>query len=229
VDQNITATEQVTDTTTAQNVENQEQQTRTYTQEEFDKHMAGLKHSLQNKFEKQFAELGDLEELKQLKATAEKQRQEEALKKGEFEKVLQEMAAKKDAEIQQRDEVIKEYKVNTPLLNAAAKYKAVAPEQVQSLLRNSVRLNEVGEAEVIDANGTVRYDDSGKPLGVDDLVREFLESNKHFVQAAPATTNTKSATAPVNLSSEFDLSKLDLSNPEHRKVYKEALSKGVLQ
>jgi hypothetical protein len=229
VDQNITATEQVTDTTTAQNVENQEQQTRTYTQEEFDKHMAGLKHSLQNKFEKQFAELGDLEELKQLKATAEKQRQEEALKKGEFEKVLQEMAAKKDAEIQQRDEVIKEYKVNTPLLNAAAKYKAVAPEQVQSLLRNSVRLNEVGEAEVIDANGTVRYDDSGKPLGVDDLVREFLESNKHFVQAAPATTNTKSATAPVNLSSDFDLSKLDLSNPEHRKVYKEALSKGVLQ
>lgn len=229
MDQTITEAQQVTDTTTAENVENQEQQVRTYTQEEFDKHMAGLKHSLQNKFEKQLSELGDLEELKQLKANAEKQRQEEAIKKGEFEKILQEKISAKDAEIQKRDEVIKEYKVNTPLLNAAAKYKAVAPEQVQSLLRNSVRLNEVGEAEVIDANGTVRYDDSGKPLGVDDLVREFLEANKHFVQAAPATTNTKSATAPVNLSSDFDITKLDLSNPEHRKVYKEALSKGIIQ
>ena len=87
--------------------ENQEQG-RSYTQEEFDKHMAGMRKSLEAKYERQFAELGDLDELKQLKATAEKQRTEEALKKGEFEKILQELAQKKDAEISKRDEVIRE-------------------------------------------------------------------------------------------------------------------------
>jgi len=47
--------------------------------------MAGLKSSITKKFEKQFAELGDIEELKQLKTDHEKRRQEEQLKRGEFE------------------------------------------------------------------------------------------------------------------------------------------------
>jgi len=68
---------------------------KTYSQEEFDNHMAGLKSSITKKFEKQFAELGDIEELKQLKTDHEKRRQEEQLKRGEFEKTLQELAAKK--------------------------------------------------------------------------------------------------------------------------------------
>lgn len=208
--------------------ENQAETAKTYTQEEFDKHMSGLRKSLESKFEKQFSELGDLDELKQLKANAEKQRQEEALKKGEFEKVLQEMAAKKDAEIQKRDDVIKEYKVNTPLLDAAARYKAVAPEQVRSLLTSQVRLGNDGQVEVVDANGTTRYTDNGSALTVDDLVKEFLDSNPHFVQAAPSTTNAKSSVGISPTAENFDISKLDLSNSEHRKLYKEALSKGVI-
>lgn len=219
----IMANEQVTEPTQ----ETQAEQTKTYSQEEFDKHMAGLRKSIESKFEKQFADLGDLNELKQLKANAEKQRQEEALKKGEFEKVLQEMAAKKDAEIQKRDSVIKEYKVNSPLLDAAARYKAVAPEQVRSLLTSQVRLNDDGDVEVVDASGTTRYGDSGAPLSVDDLVQEFLNSNPHFVQAAPATTNSKSSIGGTSINESFDLSKLDLTNPEHRKVYKEAKRKGL--
>lgn len=208
--------------------ENQAEAVKTYTQEEFDKHMSGLRKSLESKFEKQFAELGDLTELKQLKANAEKQRQEEALKKGEFEKVLQEMAAKKDAEIQKRDSIIKEYKVNSPLLDAAARYKAVAPEQVRSLLNNQVILNDQGEVEVVDAQGTTRYADNGAPLTVDDLVKEFLSSNPHFVQAAPSTTNAKSSVGVTPTAENFDISKLDLTNPDHRKLYKQALSQGTL-
>lgn len=208
--------------------ENQEQAVKTYTQEEFDRHMAGMRKSIESKFEKQFAELGDLNELKQLKIQAEKQRQEEALKKGEFEKVLQEMAAKKDAEIQKRDAVIEDYKVNAPLLSAAAKYKAIAPEQVQNLLRQSVRLGSEGEAEVLDANGLVRYDDTGKPLTVDALVKEFLDTNKHFVAAAPSTTNTKSNVGLSSSQTDFNLSDLDLSKPAHRQLYKEARAKGLV-
>lgn len=208
--------------------ENQAQQSeKYYTQAEFDKHMAGMRKAIESKFERQFAELGDLQELKQMKATAEKAKQDEALKKGEFEKVLQEMAAKKDAEIQKRDSVIKEYKVNTPLLDAAARYRAVAPEQVKQLLSSSVKLNEVGDVEVVDNNGQVRYSDSGAPLAVDDLVKDFLDSNPHFVSPTPSTTNTKSNQGGVG-GSEFDVASLDFKNPQHREKYKQAKAAGLI-
>lgn len=215
----IMAATEVTDTQ-AETVEVQAQaETKTYTQQEFDDAMAKMRHAVTQKALKPYQDLGDPDELRELKAQQEKQRQEEQLKRGEFEKTLQEMAAKKDAEIQKRDAVIREYKVDTPLLNAAAKYRSVAPEQVTSLLKNNVRLGEEGTVEVVGSDGSVRYTDSGQPLGVDDFVKEFLDSNPHFVQPTPSTTNTKSS---INNSKEqVDVSKLDMSNPEHRKIYAE--------
>jgi hypothetical protein len=218
-----TATTDAADQTT-----NQEQAEKTYTQAEFDRHMAGLKKSLASKYEKQFAELGDLDELRQLKSEAEQRRVDEQIKRGEFEKTLQELAAKKDNEIQQRDQIIMEYRVNTPLLDAAARYRAVAPEQVKALLGNQVRLGETGEVEVLGQDGSVRYDDSGKPITVDALVKEFLDTNPHFVQPGATTTNTKSAVTPSSAKAQFDLASLDLTKPEHRKMYQEARQKGLL-
>lgn len=200
--------------------------TKTYTQEEFDRHMAGLKTSLTKKFQKQFEELGDIEELKSIKAQWDQRKTEEAMKKGEFEKILQEKLSIKDAEIRRRDEIIQGYKVDMPLLEAATRYRAVAPEQVKSLLRNQVRLNAEGEVEVLDSQGSVRYDNSGKPVTVDVYVKEFLDSNRHFVQAAPATTSTKSSINALN-SSDVDVTKLDLRNPAHRKLYAEMKNKKI--
>lgn len=220
--------ETATDATTPTTVENQEQADKTYTQAEFDRHMAGLKKSLASKYERQYAELGDPEELRQLKAEAEQRRTEEQLKRGEFEKTLQEKMAAKDEEIRKRDQVITEYKVNSPLLDAAARYRAVAPEQVRELLKHSVRLGDSGEVEVLAQDGSVRYDDSGKPVQVDALVKEFLDSNPHFVQPGAATTNTRSQVAPTSAKSDFDLGSLDLTKPEHRKLYKEARDKGLV-
>jgi hypothetical protein len=128
------------------------------------------------------------------------------------------MAAKKDAEIAKRDSVIKEYKVNTPVLSAAAKYRAVNPDQVKALLQPSLRLNSEGDVEIVDDKGLVRYTDRGAPLAVDDLVREFLDSNPHFVSAAPATTNTQSNVGGRG-NKPLDITKLDMKNPEHRKIY----------
>lgn len=198
---------------------NQANEAKTYTQEEVDNMMARMKGSLQKKLLKPYEDLGDPEELRQLRTAAERQRQEEQMKRGEFEKTLQELAQKKDAEIQKRDQIIKEYKVNTPLVNAAAKYKSVNPEQVKSLLASNVRLNEYGDVEVVDVKGTVRYNDAGAPLAVDDLVREFLDSNPHFVQPTPSTTNTKSSFK--NDTTEFDVSKVDFSDPQQRARYAE--------
>ena len=205
-------------------LENQAPATKTYSQEEVDNMMARMKGSLQKKLLKPYEDLGDPDELRTLKAEAESKRQAEQLKRGEFEKTLQELAAKKDAEIQRRDSIIKEYKVNTPLLSAAAEFRAVAPEQVKALLSSQVRLNEHGEVEVVDSKGSVRYNDAGEPLGVGHLVREFLDLNPHFVQPTPSTTNARSNVNAGN-PGKVDISKLDMKNPDHRKLYAQTLSK----
>jgi hypothetical protein len=198
----------------------QAQADKTFTQEEVNAILARTKTQIEKKFQSKYQDLGDPDELRNIKSDYEKRQQEQQIKRGEFEKTLQEMAAKKDAEISKRDSIIKEYKVNSPLLSAAAKYRAVNAEQVKSLLNNHVRLNADGDVEVVSESGSVRYRDDGQPLAVEDLVREFLDSNPHFVSASPSTTNTKS-----NISqgqpAKLDITKLDMKNPEHRKVYAE--------
>ena len=217
--ENTVATE-VTDTQ-AQTVEVQAQveTNKTYTQQEFDDAMAKMRHAVTQKVLKPYQDLGDPDELRSLKAQQEKARHEEAMKKGEFEKILQDMVSKKDAEINKRDSVIRDYKIDTPLVNTAAKYRSVNPEQVKSLLKGNVKLGENGDVEVIDASGTTRYMDNGTPMGVDDLVKEFLDTNPHFVQATPSTTNTKSSFEGGK--DPLDISKLDMSNPADRAKYAE--------
>lgn len=220
------ATEGTTDATA--NTENQAA-AKTFTQEEVNAILARTKTQLERKFASRYEDLGDPDELRTIKTEWEKKQQEQQIKRGEFEKTLQDLAAKKDQEIQKRDQVIREYKVNTPLLSSAAKYRAVNAEQVKTLLQNQVRLNSDGEVEVVDAKGAVRYNDRGEPLLVDDLVNEFLKQNPHFVQSTPATTNTKTNIQPMtNGSGKVDLAKLDLTRPQDRQIYKEARQKGLI-
>ena len=214
------------DATGADDLENQAQG-KTYTQKEVDDMMARMKGSLQKKLLKPYEDLGDPEELRQLRVEAEKRQTEQQIKRGEFEKTLQELAAKKDSEIQKRDSIIREYRLNTPLVSAAAEFRSINPEQVKQLLSPNLRLNEDGEVEVIDTKGSVRYNDAGELLQVRDLVREFLDSNPHFVQPTPSTTNTKSSHSNPN-TGVFDISKLDMSNPEHRKIYAKARAEGKI-
>lgn len=208
-------------TDAADATENQAQAGKSYSQEEVDNMMARMRGSLEKKLLKPYADLGDPEELRQLREEANKRQQEQQIKRGEFEKTLQELAAKKDAEIQRRDSIIREYKVNTPLLSAAATHRAVAPEQVKSLLSSQVRLNNDGDVEVVDNQGSVRYSDNGTPYSVEDLVREFLDSNPHFKSATPSTTNTRSNVSQTSSVGRVDVSKLDMTKKEDRKLYSE--------
>jgi len=223
-DNTLATGETATDAPDLSQTENQAEaiETRTYTQQEVDDMMARMRGSITKKALKPYEDLGDPEELRQLKAESEKRRQDNQLKRGEFEKTLQEIVAKKDSEIAKRDAMIKEYKVDMPLTSAAARYRAINAEQVKSLLKNNLRLNDEGDVEVIDTQGSVRYQDNGNPYGVDELVREFLDSNPHFVSPTPATTNSRSSlSAQAKNILDLDVSKLNMSNPEDRARYKE--------
>jgi hypothetical protein len=193
---------------------------KTFTQAEVNAILAKTKSQLEKKYTSKYEELGDPDTLKQIVSEHQKIQQEQQLKRGEFDRVIQELASKKDAEIQKRDKVIESFKVETPIVDAAARYRAVNPDQVKALIRNQVRLSPEGEVEVLDEKGVVRYDDSGKPVSVDSFVQSWLQSNPHFVSAAPATTNTKS-NVTGNATSKVDISKLDMKNPADRKIYAE--------
>ena len=128
-DQNIGSMDD-TDTSST----NSQAQEKTYSQKEVDDMMARMKTSLQRKLTKPYEELGDIEELRQIKQNMEKQKLEDAKKRGEFDQILQDLARKKDEEIRKRDEIIKNYTVDVPLVTAAAQFKAVNAEQVKQLL-----------------------------------------------------------------------------------------------
>lgn len=192
---------------------------KTYTQKEVDDLAARLKTSVSKKIQKQYEDLGDIEELRALKQSRDRAHVEEAAKQGNFEQVLKELADRKNAEIAQRDAIIRDYKIDNPLLSTAGKYRAVAPEQVKSLLKNQLRLGSEGDVEVLDAAGQVRYTDRGTAMTVDELVSEFLNKNPHFVQAAPATTASRSSV--MNNQKKLDISKLDMNDPVQRAQYKE--------
>lgn len=216
----MTDTTNIGEAPTGEAVNNQDQaKAKSYSQEEVDSMMARMKSSLEKKLLKPFQDLGDVDEVREVVKRHKEREQENQLKRGEFEKTLQEIVSKKDAEISKRDLIIKDYKINTPLLSAASKLNAVNAEQVKSLLINQVRLNDEGEVEVVDQKGSVRYSDKGNAWGVEDLVRDFLEANPHFKQATPATVNSKSTI--TNSVTKLDITKLNMNNAEDRARYKE--------
>jgi len=204
------ATETSTETTQAE---------RTYTQREVDDMLAKTKGAITKKIASKYEDLGDPDELRNIVSQYQKTQQDQQLKRGEFEKVLQEKMSAKDIEIQKRDKLIEEFRLNTPILDAAARLRSVNPEQVKALVRGSVRLNQDGEPEVVDKEGKVRYDDSGRPISVDSYVQEFLAQNPHFVSATPSTTNARSSVS--NKTQKIDITKLNMNDPDQRAIYKE--------
>jgi hypothetical protein len=204
---------------TETSTEQQPQAVKTYTQKEVDDMMARTKTAVTKKLTSKYEDLGDPDELRNIVSSYRTQQQDLEIKKGNFEKVLQEKLSQRDTEIQKRDRIIEEFKLNTPLLDAAARHRSVNPDQVKALIRDRVRLGTDGEVEVLDLEGKVRYDDSGRLLSVDSYVQEFLSKNPHFVQATPSTTSSRSNVSGA--SGKLDVNKLDMNNPEHRKLYAE--------
>jgi len=201
----------------------QDQAQRTYSEAEVNDMMARMKSSLTKRLSKQWEDLGDPEELRNIKQDYEKRKTEEAKKRGEFDKIIQQLAETKDAEIRKRDEIIRSYTIDLPLVDTAAQLGAVNPSQVKQLLKPYVRMNDSGEVEVLDDKGSVRYSDRGTPFGVKDLVNEFLESNLHFRAAGPATSNGRSNIGQVP--EKLDPSKFNMKDAKQRQLYREMRGK----
>ena len=210
----------------ATEVENQETENKMFSQEQLDKiiedRLAKQRRALERKFDGV-----DVDHYRQLTAEQEHKQLEAKKARGEFEQILKETVQKKDSAIEQLRAELQAVKVDGALLSAANKSGAINASQVVALLKNQVRLGESGDVEIIDSNGQPLYTDSGDPYSVDLLVNSFVEANPHFKAATPGGNSVTSNVTP-NRSSKVSLSDLDMTNPEHRKLYAEAKNKGLL-
>jgi len=198
---------------------------KTFTQDDVDKIVRERLDRERKRFEKKYGDV-DVDRYRELTQREEDERIEQQKQRGEFEKILQETVAKKDAQYQDLQRQLTEIKVDGSLLNAASGNKAINAQQVSALLRNQVRLGETGEAEVIDSNGNVRYTDDGMPMSVNNLVETFLQENPHFVSAGPSgsgSTSNVSDSGSRKGMGNVDPSQLNMNNPEDRKIYREMM------
>lgn len=200
---------------------------KTYTAEEFNNAMASIRVKTEKQLAKKFEGV-DVEKYNQLLKAEEDRILEAEKQKGNFEKVLKETVSKKDEEINTLKTRLQSQMVDGALISAASKYKAISPEQVKELLAKNVRLNAKGEVEVVGQEGAVRYTESGDAMTVDTLVKEWLDKNPHFSQPGPKGAGSQSNTS-TTMNGQVDVSKLNLDNPEHRKIYKEMRDQRLAQ
>jgi hypothetical protein len=204
-----------------------EKQDNTHSQEDVNRIVADRVAREKLKFEKKYSGV-DLDLYKELVEEKETQRQTDLKKRGQFEEMLKEQAEKFNGKIQQYESELTSIKVDGALLNEASGQKAINPQQVVQLLKGQLKLNEGGTVDVTDQNGQVRYDESGNPLKVSKLVNEFLTANPHFVTAGPSGSGTGQGIGKQDNLVDNDVSKLDMSNAEHRKQYAKVMrAKGI--
>jgi hypothetical protein len=168
---------------------NTTQEAKTFSQEELDRIVADRVQREKRKLDKKLEGI-DLEEARQLMIDREQATLERQKEKGEFESILKQTVEKKDMEISQYKKRLESTLIDGSLLSAASKYNAVEPNQVAQLLRSSLKLAEDGSVEILDSNGTVRYNEKADPLSVDEVVGDFLTANPHFVRATPSGAGT---------------------------------------
>jgi len=217
---NIGAVDTATTTVDTDSTDNINTQAKTFDQNEVNAIIARTKSQMEKKFAIKYEGLDDTDNIRDIIAQHTKRETTKSIDKGEFEKVLNAVNTKNALELQRRDSIIEGYRLDTPIISAAAKFRAIDPEQVKSLIRNNIRLNAEGEVEVLGADGKASYDDKGRLVSVEDYVSSWLLKNPHHVSATPSTTNSRTNIAGGS-NVKFDVSKLDMNNPADRKQYAE--------
>lgn len=219
-EQNMVNTETVDTGATESGNEQAQVESKVFTQDEVNDIVAKRVAQLKNKYSD--IDPGEYQALRQFKESVE---EEQLIKRQDFDKVLAKHKEKAETEIVSLRSELQKIKVDGSLIDAASRLKAVAPEQVAKLLKEQVKLQADGSVVVVDAEGNPKYDDNADAYTVDKLVNEFLDQNQFFRSAGPAGTGSNSNVTTAS-NQEVDLAQLDLTNPEHRALYKKLKQQG---
>ena len=155
---------------------------RTFTQADVDKILEQRLARERKRYEK-MTDGVDIDEARRVMADRDQAEIERQKERGDFESVLKKTVEKKDTTIQSLTSRLHQIQVDGALLSAASTKNAVSPEQVSALLKGNTRLSDEGQVEILDKSGSIRYNDNGELLSVNELMEEFLTANPHFVRA----------------------------------------------
>jgi predicted acylesterase/phospholipase RssA len=215
------------ETTTTENVEREAQQEQA--KKEFIKNDKGHQIDIDKvvgerlkRQERLIAEELGVESLDQAKAIMEankKLEEEKAIEKGKFDEVIKKRTQEYNEKLSKLENELKNERIDKQLISAASKNNAINPDQIKELMKNSVHLNAEGKVEVLDKSGTPRYNKNGDPLTVEEAVQEFLTQNSHFQSATPSGSGSVSNVGKSNTNKTLNISDLDMSKPEDRKLY----------
>ena len=172
----------------------------------------------------------EAEKAKQQREIAEiKKKEEEILKekqvqeaktKADLENLMKARIAEKDKELADWKGKVKTINVDNSILSLASKNNAIAPDQVVSLLKNSVNYNDDGRIEILDNNKNIRYNPKGELLTIEDRVKEFLDANPHFRKGSLAGSGSQHSIEGKTVK-PFNIQDLDMSKAEDRQKYAE--------
>ena len=215
-------TEQV-EATTTENVETKQEQPVEQPQPKQVDIDKVVKDRLYRQEQKLLNELGvsSLDDAKSAIESIKKAEEEKQIERGKFDEVIKKKTQEYNEKLTKLEAELKDERVDKQLINAASKHKAINPEQIKSLLKNNVHLNKDGKVEVVDSNGTPRYNKDGDLLTVDEAVQEFLTQNAHFQAATPSGSGSVSNVGQSTTQKTLNIADLDMSNPADRKAYAE--------
>jgi predicted acylesterase/phospholipase RssA len=215
------------ETTTTENVEREAKQEQA--KKEFVKNDKGHQIDIDKvvgerlkRQERLIAEELGVESLDQARAIMEankKLEEEKAIEKGKFDEVIKKRTQEYNEKLSKLESELKNERIDKQLISAASKNNAINPDQIKELMKNSVHLNAEGKVEVLDKSGTPRYNKNGDPLTVEEAVQEFLTQNSHFQSATPSGSGSVSNVGKSNTNKTLNISDLDMSKPEDRKLY----------
>ena len=174
--------------------------------------------------EKQLLEslgVSDLDEAKAAIEERKKVEEEKQLERGKFDEVMKKKTLEYNEKLSKLEQELKSERIDKQLINAASKNRAISPEQIKELMKSKVQLNKDGKVEVLDNSGTPRYNKDGDLLTVDEAVQEFLTQNAHFQAATPSGSGSVSNVGKSDTNKTLNISDLDMSKPEDRKMYAE--------
>jgi len=166
-------------------------------------------------------ELGveSLDQARTIMEANKKLEEEKAIEKGKFDEVIKKRTQEYNEKLSKLEGELKNERIDKQLISAASKNNAINPDQIKELMKNSVHLNAEGKVEVLDKSGTPRYNKNGDPLTVEEAVQEFLTQNSHFQSATPSGSGSVSNVGKSNTNKTLNISDLDMSKPEDRKLY----------
>ena len=215
-------TEQV-EATTTENVETKQEQPVEQPQPKQVDIDKVVKDRLYRQEQKILNELGvsSLDDVKSVMEDVKKAEEQKQLERGKFDEVIKKKTQEYNEKLSKLENELRDERVDKQLINAASKHKAINPEQIKSLLKNNVHLNKDGKVEVVDSNGTPRYNKDGDLLTVDEAVQEFLTQNAHFQSATPSGSGSVSNVGQSTTQKTLNIADLDMNNPADRKQYAE--------